>query len=440
MLGSFGFLTIGLTHGLKNYKVFSSPTSPTSTPTLPHPSPSPSQTPSPSLTFVANDPDEDGIPTEQEDANFNGNPDDDDTDGDGIPDYRESKLRDSDEDGIPDQLDPEPPIEPPLNCLSKNTTEVISLAASHRAVIKTIPSYEGSHLNVTVAGVVQATGSHYSDAFYAFANSKGYPIPFLDWIVSPSLWINNQAAANFIPDGQIPPPAKNHIYTFPLVLTATKTLSFTIGELVEKASDFVIQENNKAGRFMILVCPQIPPTATPTPPTPTPTSTATATLASLTPTVRLLPMQGPTSSPFPESTTTMVATENPSTPEAVSPSANSATDPSNTPSRDSSDSSTLTVQPLETEIPISPFTPTDNPTPTWNSSPTATPTAIGLWDGDQQPFGQNSVPQRWVNLLGKLSMPRKIRLIYRIINPKRDLAIPLSCGPNSAWSSQVVIV
>ncbi len=77
---------------------------------------------------------------------------------------------------------------------------------------QTSNSYQGS-ITITVAGIGQASGTQYSDAFYIFTDDNGNPIT--PWY--PGGWvlrINGQLARELIPGQQVPLYRSDHVYTF----------------------------------------------------------------------------------------------------------------------------------------------------------------------------------------------------------------------------------
>ncbi len=55
--------------------------------------------------------------------------------------------------------------------------------------------------------------------------------------------------------------------------------------------------------------------------------------------------------------------------------------------------------------------------------------SIDLWYGHDQSFGRNGVPQKWINLLGRVSPVESVRLEYRLNDSEMR---PLSVGPDFA--------
>ncbi len=83
---------------------------------------------------------------------------------------------------------------------------------------------------------------------------------------------------------------------------------------------------------------------------------------------------------------------------------------------------THTATPTETATPTSTATPTETATPT--PTPTVTPTitpgpdgpTIDVWYGLEQSFGQRGNPQRWVNILGKVTDPDGVATLAYALN------------------------
>jgi hypothetical protein len=63
------------------------------------------------------------------------------------------------------------------------------------------------------------------------------------------------------------------------------------------------------------------------------------------------------------------------------------------------------------------------------------PPAIEVWYGANQKFGQNGNPQRWINVLGKVSSKHGISSLHYSLNGETEL--PLSIGPDRYRLSSV---
>ncbi len=94
--------------------------------------------------------------------------------------------------------------------------------------VQTNLSYIGA-VTVTVAGVGQASGTQWSDAFYIYTDSSGLPIDprhpteFYNW----TLWINGGPADNWVQP--IPPYNDAHIYNFSMNAPGSP-LTFAVGD------------------------------------------------------------------------------------------------------------------------------------------------------------------------------------------------------------------
>lgn len=54
---------------------------------------------------------------------------------------------------------------------------------------------------------------------------------------------------------------------------------------------------------------------------------------------------------------------------------------------------------------------------------------IRMWYGDNQTFGQNGIPQRWINILGNVSSPQGVASLTYSVNG--GMAVPLAVPPNN---------
>jgi hypothetical protein len=106
--------------------------------------------------------------------------------------------------------------------------------------VQTNQSYFGS-IAVSVAGVGQASGTEWSDAFYIYTNSAGQPVePYHPIeLYNFTLWIDGGPADNMVKS--IPPYNEKHTYTF-FIQGSGSPLNFAVGDLytIDNSGNYTI--------------------------------------------------------------------------------------------------------------------------------------------------------------------------------------------------------
>ena len=109
--------------------------------------------------------------------------------------------------------------------------EILTVPFQYGTVgVQTSQSYAGT-VSITVAGVGQASGTEWSDAFYIYTDSFGNPVnPWHPtWFYNFTLWINGGPADSFVQP--IPPYNDAHIYNFSIIAPGGP-LTFAVGDVV----------------------------------------------------------------------------------------------------------------------------------------------------------------------------------------------------------------